>query len=119
MAMRKLQMISSLAALAKQKVGTIDACKLRTATVTVRATYDGAAIAPVRLNIYTTPNKEEWDSVAADYFDVDFSAGATVQKTEWIAVPEEGEVEFEVENRDSAQAATDVSVWVSFERWQG
>ena len=113
----KLGKISSLRASGKEVVGTIDVTKMRTLTAKVKVTYAAGATDPVRLNYYSKLSNNLVDTVPIDYEDITLTAGATVQKTIFIASPEEGEVIFEVENRDSANAATDVEVWLTYERW--
>ena len=117
MVLVRLNDIASLKASGKQQVGTIDITKMRTLAVTAKVNYNAGATAGIKVNAYTKLENQEWDTVAIDYFEVDFTAGETVQKTNFIAVPEEGQVAIEIENTDTTYAATEIEVLASYERW--
>lgn len=113
--------IASLAASGTQVVGHLDTGKARTITVTCRGTTNAGASSGLRVNIYSSPTgeREDWDTIAFAYFDVDITAGSSTQETKNIDPPETGHLKFEVENLDSGQAATAIMVWVGWRRWTG
>ena len=118
MVWKKLVIIPSLGASGKQIVGSIDLCKMRSLVVTCRVTYNTSATAPLRINSYCQIHESDWDTVALDFFDINLTAGQTVQKTDFLAVPEEGQVQIEVVNTDTVYPATNIEIWVAYERWK-
>ena len=119
MGVRKLAHVGSIAASATYEVGTVEVKNLRTLTVTCKVAYNGSATAGVRLAVYYSPNGKSWDTVPYAYFDVNFSAGATVQETHVFDMPEDGAVTVKVINNDTSYSATDVDVWFSEATWGG
>jgi len=105
--------IPSLAASAEQIVGDITLYRMQTFAVAVRATYDAAATAGVRLKFYFSPDGKNYDTVAYAYFDIDLTAGSTVQETKLVDAPEKGNLRVAIENIDAVKAATVVTAWVS------
>jgi len=91
--------------------------RARTVSITVKLTYAAAATAGAKVHVYYSPNGKNWDTVAVDDFTVDFTAGQTVQKTYLVGIPEHGYMKVKVENLDSAQVITNVSVWYSIQSW--
>lgn len=104
--------ISSLAASAEGIAGDVTLYRLETIAVTVRVTYHASATVAVRLKLYFSPDDKNYDTVAYAYFDVDLSAGETVQETKLVDSPEGGNLRVAVENLDAVYAATAISVWV-------
>jgi len=100
------------------QAGDIPLIRARTVSVTVRLTYAAGATAPCRVHLRYSPDGKNWDTVDIDYFDVDLTAGATVQRTEPIVIPEHGYVKVLIENLDSAQAVTDIKAWYSVQSWK-
>jgi len=92
--------------------------RARTLSVTCRVTYHAAATLGARVVLYFSPDGDNWDTVPVDYVDVDLTAGATVQETGLVAVPEHGWVRLGVFNRDTTQAVTDVSLWYTIQSWK-
>lgn len=103
--------ISSLAASAEQIVGDVTLVKHETLTVTVRVTYNAGATSGVRLKLYYSPDGENYDTVTYAYYDVDLTAGGTIQESKNVDAPEAGHLRLAVENLDSAQAATGIYAW--------
>ena len=105
--------ISSLAASAEKIVGDVTLYRLETFALTARVTYNAAATAGIRVKLYYSPDGDNYDTVAYGYYDVDLTAGGTIQETKLVDAPENGNLRVAVENLDAAQAATGISVWVS------
>jgi len=109
--------VASLAVSGKQKVGVISAQNLRTLTLTARVTYNASATAPVKVNVYHTPDGKVWDTVPYVSFTVTLTAGSVVQRTVNIVPPEEGTLQIEVENTDATYTATEVGVFYRASNW--
>jgi len=112
----QLATIASLAANNEVVVGEITLVRLETLTVTLRLTYNAASAVATRLNLYFSPDADNYDTVPFAYFDVDLTAGAICQKTKVVDAPEAGYLRFAVQNRDVAQAVTNISAWSSLVR---
>jgi len=117
MAKYKLGHISSLAGGATEQLGTIDVTRTRTMTATVRVTYDGAATGAVQLKYYHIPSGQKADTVPISTETIDLTAGATVQKTVFIAAPEDGELSFVLTNTDASHAATNIDIFLTYSKW--
>ena len=116
----ELDFIPSLAASAKQTIGHFRVGKMRTLTISCRATSNGAATSGVRVNVYYSPTgkNDEYDTVAFGFDNINLvTAGTTQQESHNYDVPEEGEVRIQIENLDSGQAATNIKTWLTFRRW--
>ena len=118
MALKKLAHLASIPAGATAELGTFDVTKIRTLTCTVRVSYDAAASSGLQLKYYHVPTKNRKDTVPISTETIDFTAGQTVQKTLFIASPEEGQLSFTLENTDATKPATDINVWLTYERWK-
>jgi len=112
-----LRSLPSLPANGKQLMGSVSFLRPRTMTVTTRVTYDAAATSGIRVNLYFSPDGKLFDTIAYTYYDVNFTAGKTVQETKIIDAPEEGYMNFEVENLDTSYAAMDIKLWVRIQEW--
>jgi len=104
--------IASLAASGEVVIGDVTLVRLETLTVTTNVTYNAAATSGVRLKLYFSPDSKHYDTVPYAYYDIDLTAGATVQETQGVDAPEKGHLRVAVANLDAAQAATDIRVWV-------
>jgi len=111
--------INSLAASAEEIIGNIGFVKPRTMTVTARVNYNAAATAGIRVNLYFSPDGKNYDTVPYTSFDVNLTAGATIQETHIIDAPEEGYMKISVENLDAVHAAIGIYAWVTIQEWQG
>jgi len=92
-------------------IASITFVRPRTLTITARVTYNASASSGIRLKLYFSPDGKHYDTVPYTYFDVDFTAGATVQETHIIDAPEEGYMSVVVQNLDATYAATQIFVW--------
>jgi len=99
-------------------LGNINLQRTRTLTVTVRVRYDPGATAGVRVNLYYSVDGDLYDTVPYTYYDVNFSAGETVQETKIIDAPEEGFLEVRVKNLDTAQVARNIDFWYTIAKWE-
>ena len=99
--------------------GDIPLVRARTVSLTCKVKYDASATKGVTVKVYYSPNGKSWDTVAIDDFDVDLTAGQTVQKTYLVAVPEHGYLRAQVVNNDSSVSVKNVTVWYSIQSWAG
>lgn len=112
-----LRTIDSLAASGTQIIGNLDCRKVRTVSISCRVTYNASATSAVRANLYFSPDGENYDTVAYAYFDVNVTAGSTIQETGIFDFPEHGFMKVEVYNQDASYAATAVKVWSTVVKW--
>ena len=112
-----LRTIDSLSASGTQIIGNLDCRKVRTVTITCRATYNGSATSAVRVNLYFSPDGENYDTIPYTYFDVDVTVSVACQETAIIDFPEHGFMNIEIYNQDSSYAATNVKVWSTVVKW--
>ena len=107
--------IDSLALSTEKTIGNLQLYRTETFTVTTRVVYNAAATAGIRLNMYFSPDAKNYDTIPYAYYDIDFTAGATVQETKIVDAPEQGSMLLKVENLDAAQPATSIKVWTNLE----
>ena len=105
--------ITTIPAGTKKLFGTLDVRFSRTASITLRGTYNASATSGLRVNVYYSPDGDNFDTIPYLYFDLDFTAGSTVQETHICDFPEHGQVLIEVENTDGTYSATNISVWLT------
>lgn len=108
--------IDSLALSTQKTIGNLKLYRVETFTVTTRVTYNGAATAGLRLNMYFSPDGKNYDTIPYAYYDIDFTAGGTIQETKIVDAPEQGNLTMKVENLDAAQTATKIKVWTNLEK---
>lgn len=105
---------ASVAASAEVSMGQIICNNLRTVTITVRVTYGGGAGTAGTMRLYYSPDGIHTDTVPYTNFSVNLSAGATVQETAILDLPERGFIEFRFLNGDAV--STNVRGWYSVAR---
>lgn len=98
-------------------IASITFVKPRTLTITSRVTYNASATAGIRVNLYFSPDGKHYDTIPYTYFDVDFTAGQTVQETHIIDAPEEGYMKVTVQNLDATYTATQIFIWSTFREY--
>lgn len=107
--------IDSLAVSTEKDIGNLKLYRIETFTVTTKVIYNGAATAGLRLNMYFSPDGRNYDTIPYAYYDIDFTAGGTVQETKIVDAPEQGDMRISVENLDAGQTATSIKVWTNLE----
>ena len=108
--------IDSLALSSEKDIGNVKLYRIETFTITTRVKYNAAATAGLRLNMYFSPDEKNYDTIPYAYYDIDFTAGGTVQETKIVDAPEQGDMMVSVSNLDAAQAATLIKVWTNLEK---
>lgn len=101
----------------KRRTRDIVLTEARTLTLTCRCTYNGSATKGARVNVLSSPDGKNFDTVPMDFFDIDLTTSATIQETAMVAIPEHGWIKVEVENLDAAQTVTDVKLWYTIQSW--
>jgi len=81
-------------------------------TIILRATYDAAATAGVRLEVYYSPDGTNWDTDTDERYDHPFRAGETVQKT-YVLSSIPPYVRVRIVNLDGTYAVT-IDMWRTF-----
>lgn len=108
---------STVAASGKARTSPILLHSTRTVSVSLRATHHASATAGMVVNIYYSPDGSYFDTQAYGVLTQNVDAGNTAQASANVDLPEHGYVVFEVENKDTGQAATDIKLWYSIQSW--
>jgi len=108
--------VSSLAALATQELGLINAKEGNTIVFSVRCTYGAAAINPLRTEIFFSADGSNYDTIPFTFEDVDLDGldivdGSTFQKSFMVEMPRDGFISARVRNLDAVTAVTSILVW--------
>lgn len=110
---------ASIAASATSNVfATFNLDRVRTAVITVRGTYGASSSGAATVKLYYSADQFNWDTVPYTSFQVDLTAGATVQESKILDVPEVGDMKVEVVN-GAGDTFTNVKVFVTKRRWRG
>jgi len=97
--------------------GLIPLVRARTLSITVRATAGGSVDADLRCHILYSPDGRNTDTIDYARYDIDHTAGATVQKTALVEVPEHGWLLLKLENLSSADSWSDITVWYTIQSY--
>ena len=95
--------------------GTINLIRCRTFSVSLRSTCGASIDANILVEAFYSPDGNNWDSVSIDSYEVDFSAGSTVQESAVLKVPEHGYIYLKVTNLSDADTLTGTSIWYSIQ----
>ena len=98
--------------------GSIDLVKARTVSITVRGTFNASAQSGATLNVYYSPDGNNFDTVPYATEAINLSAGSTVQETVIIDPPEHGWLIAEVVNDSSSYTLTNVKVWYTVQSYE-
>lgn len=101
----------------ERKLNVVELEKIRTLTITAKCTYDGSATVGAVLNLYYSPDGENWDTIPYAYFNINLTAGSTVQETHNIDAPEHGYMSIAIKNNDSSYTVTDILIFKSESNW--
>lgn len=115
---KPLGRIETLAASGSGQIpGQIPLVRARTLSVTVRMTMGASIDANATINVYYSPDGNNWDTLAYATQAVAFTAGETVQKTFIVDPPEHGHLIVKVENGSQSDTITNVIGWYSIQSW--
>lgn len=114
---KPILLVPLIAASGKKATSDIVLTKCRTLSISARVTYNASATATARVNLYYSADGNNFDTIPYTYFDIDLTAGGTVQETKIIDAPEHGYLKFEVENLDASYTLTNCMLWYSIQSW--
>ena len=97
--------------------GTIPLVRARTVTFTARVTFAAAADVDTTMNIYFSPDGNNWDTYRYATIAIPFTASATVQVTILVDPPEHGYLRVELANGDQTRAVTIAHLWYTIQSW--
>jgi len=97
--------------------GVIPLVRARTLSITTRLTCGGSIDADPQMDLFYSPDGQNWDTVAYTTWTMTFTASGTIQKTAIIDPPEHGAFRVKVTNKSAADVLTDVNVWYSIQAW--
>lgn len=97
--------------------GTIPLVRARTVTFTGRVTFAAAADADVIMNIYFSPDGNNWDTTPYAVLAIPFTVSATIQRTAIVDPPEHGYLRVELANEDATRTVTIAHLWYTIQSW--
>ena len=115
---KPLGRIETIAASGRDQIpGQVPLVRARTLSCTVRMTFGASIDADATLEVYYSPDGNNWDNLTYATQAVAFTAGATRQQTFIIDPPEHGHICFKVLNGSDADTITNVVGWYSIQSW--
>lgn len=115
---KRIGVISSLAAGATENVGNIKVRNCRNLVVSASVTYHASATSGITVKFYVDNEEVGVDTVAYTSFTPTLTAGATVQRSIIIDAPEVRALQVKVKNDDGTYAATKIVVGYSMRKWK-
>jgi len=97
--------------------GSIPLVRARTVTLTARVTFAAAANASVTMNVYFSPDGNNWDTTPYAVLGIPFTASATIQRTLLVDPPEHGYLRVELANGDAVRTVTIAQLWYTIQSW--
>jgi hypothetical protein len=97
--------------------GSIVLVRARTLSITVRVTFDGTVNADTTVNLYYSPDGNNWDTTVYTSFIIPFVISTTKQRTRIIDPPEHGYMSVAVVNGSAAGALSSVICWYTIQSW--
>jgi len=96
---------------------TIQLVRARTLSITVRLTFDAASDTDAVVNIYYSPDGNNWDTEVYATFTIADTASTTKQKTAIIDPPEHGYIRVQIYNASQAKTFTNVKLSYTIQSW--
>jgi len=84
--------------------------------ITARCSYGSNPTQELRISIFYSPDGKNYDNIPFTFFDVDYKASATQQKTQLIEILPTGIFIIKVKNMDNAKDVTGISLFINKER---
>lgn len=109
---------SFAASATSRQFGTFNVDKVRTAVITCRLTYGSSSSSGAVLNLYYSPDGENWDTVPYLSYTINLTASGTIQESKILDVPEVGYLKAELVN-GAGDTSTEAFIWVTKRRWIG
>jgi len=86
------------------------------AAITARCSYGSSLTQELRISIFYSPDGKNYDNIPFTFFDVDYKASATQQKTQLIEILPTGIFIIKVKNMDLNIDVTGISLFINKER---
>jgi len=84
--------------------------------ITARCSYSSTLTQELRISIFYSPDGKNYDNIPFTFFDVDYKASATQQKTQLIEILPTGIFIIKVKNMDTTENVTGISLFINKER---
>ena len=91
--------------------------RARTVTFTARVTFAAAADVDVTMNVFFSPDGNNWDTTAYATLAIPFTVSTTVQRTLLLDPPEHGYLRVELANGDQTRTVTIAKLWYTIQSW--
>jgi len=115
---KPLGRIETIAASGRMQIpGVVPLVRARTLSCTVRMDFDGTIDADATIEVYYSPDGNNWDNLTYATQGVAFTINATRQQTFIIDPPEHGHICFKVLNGSQNGVITNVIGWYSIQSW--
>lgn len=95
--------------------GAIPLIRARTISITLRVTCGAALNADPKVEIYYSPDGNNWDSIAYTSFTLANSAGNIIQRTVVVDPPEHGYLQVKITNQSAADSMSANKLWYSIQ----
>lgn len=93
--------------------GIIELDHVRTLALQLCADYNASAASPAVLQLFYSPDGQEFDSVVFDSWTLNLSAGSRQRKSKHYDLPEQGFLMLKIQNQDSTYDLTNVRLIMS------
>jgi len=115
---KPLGRIETIAAAERMQIpGQVPLVRARTLSCTVRMDFDGTIDADATIEVYYSPDGNNWDSLTYATQGVAFTINTTQQQTFIIDPPEHGHICFKILNGSQNGAISNVIGWYSIQSW--
>ena len=98
--------------------GAISLVKARTLSITTRATFNGSGTVDATVNLYYSPDGNNYDTTAFATWALTVDAGNAVQRTVVLDTPEHGFIYAAITNGDSSYTLTAAEMWYAIQSWE-
>ena len=91
--------------------------RARGMSVHARVLFHASATLKATIEVYTSPDGNNWDTTPYGSFDINVSAGNERQASAYIVAPEHGFIKLAVYNTDTAYALTWAKLWYTIQSY--
>jgi hypothetical protein len=95
------------------EAGLVNCRNLKSIVLSGRAKFHSSGTGNLTVNVYYSPDGNNFDTTAFSYLTLTCSAGNIVQASSIVTMPDTGFCKISISNADATYAATDIAVWVS------
>ena len=97
--------------------GSIPLVRARTVTFTGRVNFAAGANAAVTMNVYFSPDGNNWDTTPYAVLGIPFTVSSTIQRTLLVDPPEHGYLRVQLANGDQTRTVTIAMLWYTIQSW--